>query len=96
MRLIDLQPWWRDGGDGVKYLNFYCPGRHKVWPEDPESQLLCELSIPMRDTNRAFPDNGWDMTDSEDFEKISVTPSIWHHCKENPHFFIKNGEIQMA
>jgi Family of unknown function (DUF6527) len=81
MRLTELHPRWENNGD---YLVFDCPKLHEQY------DMKCEIILPVR------PEiNGWDL-DGRDFATLTISPSIWHHCSENPHFFIRKGEIQYA
>lgn len=38
----------------------------------------------------------WEWNGETDFDKITLTPSIAHHCASEAHFFITNGEIIFA
>lgn len=86
MRLKDLHPQWNIGPNGQKYLEFDCP---KCLP-----QGNCILSIPV--TPRVNESNAvWDMS-GEDFDTLTISPSVFHHCKSEAHFFIQNGEIKLC
>jgi hypothetical protein len=86
MRLTDLNPQWYIGPDFQKYLEFDCP---KCMPSGN-----CILCIPK---SPGVADNGakWDIS-SDDFATLTVSPSIFHHCKSEAHFFVRDGEIQMC
>lgn len=86
MKLTDLNPKWTDGVDGTRYLDFECPALHKVWDD---SEMKCTILLPV--TNPG----SWQAM-GENFNELTITPSIWHHCKKDPHFFITNGEIVFA
>ncbi|MDE1944838.1 MAG: hypothetical protein KGI03_01000 [Patescibacteria group bacterium] len=38
----------------------------------------------------------WNWNGETDFDKMTITPSIFHHCKSEAHFFVTNGEIIFA
>lgn len=40
-------------------------------------------------------DHGWNAS-GNDVTDLTLTPSIWHHCESDPHFFITAGAIVMA
>lgn len=40
-------------------------------------------------------DHGWNASGTS-ISDLTLTPSIWHHCESDPHFFITAGEIVMA
>ena len=85
MRLIELDPQW----EHENHLVFNCP----TCPRDPEKGRYgnCLIQIPVKPR-----ENGWDSNGETAFEKLSIMPSIWHHCESDPHFFITEGEIKMA
>lgn len=61
VRLVEAKPSIDNG-----WLRFECPfhGVHPDWGQ-------CEIRIPL-----APEPNGWSVTDRDDFERISVWPSI--------------------
>lgn len=99
MRLIDLSPEWEHENT---YLTFRCPKCARDRDEDRPVLLAagyakkgdCFIMIPTKVT--AENDHAWGWNGETDFEKVTISPSIWHHCDSDPHFFIRNGEIQMA
>lgn len=40
-------------------------------------------------------DGGWESNKEEDFNKLTVTPSVWLHCESDPHFYINDGKIDL-
>ncbi len=52
------------------------------------------MMIPVEKGSGSTPRWGWN--GETDFEKVTLSPSIWHHCKSEAHFFIRGGEIQFA
>lgn len=95
MRLIELSPEWlqpseKDTTPNIqRYIDFRCPG----CPDEPMEgymELRCRIIIPLTS------DGHWGWNGEEDFDKLTITPSIWHHCKSDPHFFIRAGQIQFA
>ncbi len=96
MKLSDLNPKWELGEKGERHhLSFECPAQHHHRaPEDIDDQrtgMRCQIVLPV------WPEwsQSWKVA-GEDFETLTVTPSIWHHCEKDPHFFITNGEIVFA
>jgi len=94
MLLTDLKPELEDVKEGdkiVQYLTFQCP----KCPIDPEKSRFgnCLISIPVGDNH--VPGRAWGM-DTKDFNTMNITPSIWHHCESDPHFFIRSGNIEMC
>ena len=97
MRLIELKPEWEHNNT---YLTFQCPKceRDRVRPLKDGSgtyvQPDCWIMIPTKVTVDSPKPWGWN--GETDFENVTITPSIWHHCESDPHFFIRDGEIQFA
>lgn len=98
MKLIELNPIWVENGAKDKYpsidryLEFRCP----KCPDEPMpgfQEMRCLLVLPVGKTKDA---GNWGWNGETDFEKVTLTPSIWHHCKNDPHFFIENGSIRMV
>ena len=90
MRLKDLKPEW-DHDDA--YITFQCP--KCAVPADAESIYDgCVISIPVA-TGDKKP-SVWQWNGEKDFEKVTISPSIFHHCKSEAHFFIRDGSIIMA
>lgn len=90
MKLTELNPEWQDNPhDGLRYLKFDCPKQHKVWPDDPESKMICQICIPVT----AEPH--WHVESGEIFDNITIRPSIDHQCQQRTHFYITNGEIEI-
>lgn len=88
MKLTELNPEWNDDDDGKHhFLNFECPKQHKIWED---SEMKCHINIPVKESS------DWHINGADSFDNLTITPSIWHHCKEDPHFFITNGEIVYA
>ena len=91
MRLVELKPEWTENPAGNRYLDMQCP----TCPRNAEGDSECGgIIIPVGNTH--FPQQTWGSNGETDFEKLTVTPSIWHHCKSDPHFFIRDGEIQIV
>lgn len=87
MKLADLNPQWEARESNPRaILIFDCPAQHQNHIDE-----RCKIVIPIYPTP-----NGWTATLIEDFDLITVVPSIWHHCEKNPHFFIQRGEIVYA
>lgn len=86
MRLTELNPTW----EHKIYLTFTCP----ICPYDSEKSRYgnCLINIPVKPQ----ADSGWQSNGVGDFENLTLTPSIWHHCKSDPHFFITDGNIIMV
>jgi hypothetical protein len=89
MKLTDLQPEWEYDNS---YMSFNCP----TCPRDASKSRFgnCLIIIPTKVTEHQSHPWGWN--GETDFEKCTLTPSIWHHCKTDPHFFIREGAIQFA
>lgn len=87
MKLLDLKPQWVGGRRGPHgYLEFECPKQHV----HKDGEMKCAIVLPI------LPEeNGWTAT-GDSFETMTIAPSIWHHCEEDPHFWIRNGEIVFA
>lgn len=94
MRLTDLSPEWvakheNDTSVGVdRYIDIQCP---TCPPENNCGGMLLPVTL-----SKESGSTGWGWNGEEDFEKVTLTPSIWHHCKSDPHFFVTNGEIVFA
>ena len=92
MRLVDLNPKWAEVDGQRAFLNFDCP--KCPHPETSELHCECIVSIPfVRYKDYIGP--VWDLT-GDNFETLTISPSIFHHCKSEAHFFIRNGNIEMA
>jgi hypothetical protein len=98
MRLTELKPEWvqkhmNDSSENVeKYLYFECP----TCPRNAEGESSCGgIMLPVT-THRDGAGKGWGWNGENDFEKVTLTPSVWHHCESDPHFFVTDGEIRMA
>jgi hypothetical protein len=83
MRLVELKPEWEYE---QSYLYFVCP----TCPAEKH----CRIMIPTKITEHEK--NPWGWNGETDFDKVTLTPSIWHHCDSDPHFFIRDGAIQFA
>jgi hypothetical protein len=94
MKLTELKPQWREGATPEKrYIEFLCPTCPH--PETSPLHAECVIILPIEHTmSPGKPRWGWN--GETDFEKLTLTPSIWHHCKTNPHFWVRDGEIVMA
>lgn len=94
MRLVDLKPEWEHNNS---YLTFMCP---KCTPENPEKRIAqnnCFTMIPIQGkVDPALEPIAWDWNGETDFEKVTLTPSIFHHCASEAHFFITDGEIKIV
>lgn len=100
MKLKELSPEWVEPSENEprpsveKYLDFRCP----KCPDEPMhgyETMRCRIMIPVT-TKREGPGSGWGWNGETDFDKVTLTPSIWHHCKSDPHFFITDGEVKMC
>jgi hypothetical protein len=91
MRLTDLDPELEsDRHEGKDYLIFLCP----VCPKGESRFGSCLIMIPV--SAEHTPGEAWGMMgDTKTFKDLTLTPSVWHHCKSDPHFFVKNGEIEL-
>ena len=87
MSLIDLHPTWRESY-GTKYLFFDCPRCQRGEGRYPGDG--CWINIPVSGAN------AWRWNGETDFDKVTLAPSIWHHCKSDPHFFIREGKVIFA
>lgn len=85
-RLIDLHPEWRENPPGNRYISLDCP---TCAPE-----LKCRITVAC--DNTIFTDGTWISVGGPGFETITLSPSLQHHCDTSPHFFIRNGEIQIV
>lgn len=97
MRLIDLQPEWVGGAEGERekmYLEFLCP--KCPHPETDPLHTECMLMVPVEKGLGQHSPPRWGWNGEIDFEKVTLTPSIYHHCKGDAHFFITDGEIKFA
>lgn len=83
MRLIELKPEWEHA---QSYLYFTCP----TCP----AERGCRIMIPTKVTQHE--QKPWNWNGETDFEKVTITPSIWHHCPSDPHFFITDGEVKLV
>jgi hypothetical protein len=83
MKLTDLNPHWELDR---KYLTFDCPKQHD------RHAMRCVISLPIHTGTSA----DWKIESGDTFTNATISPSIWHHCNEDPHFFIRNGEIVYA
>ena len=95
MKLSDLQPEWVGGAEGERdkmYLEFLCP--KCPHPETDPLHCECRLMIPVEKGSGHSPRWGWN--GETDFDKVTLSPSIWFHCKSDPHFFIRSGVIEMC
>lgn len=86
MKLTELEPRWAENPEGNRYLNYRCP----TCPEDVGHRN----SIPV--DNKTFPNDTWKSNGERDFEMLTISPSLQQHCKTRPHFFIREGEIQIV
>lgn len=93
MRLVDLNPEWEHENS---YLVFTCP----KCPVDPNKSRFgnCLIMIPIKPHGDAElgSSTGWDWNGETDFEKVTINPSIFHHCESEAHFWIRDGAIVMA
>lgn len=89
MKLIELKPKWIASPRSEKgYLQFECPEQHTA---RGMADMKCIVMLPISPE----PGTNWDAM-GDTFDNLTLSPSIWHHCEKNPHFFIRNGEIQYA
>jgi hypothetical protein len=95
MKLTDLKPEWMEKEEHdpnpnvARYIVFQCP----KCPRNADGDSECGgVVLPVGKDGA----NCWGWNGEENFAKVTLTPSIWHHCKNNPHFFVRNGEIQFA
>lgn len=97
MKLSDLSPEWvnvseKEPDEKVqRYIDFRCP----KCPDEPMpdyENMRCRIMIPVGEHGTKI----WSWNGEVDFEKVTLSPSIWHHCESDPHFFIQNGEIIFA
>jgi Family of unknown function (DUF6527) len=84
-KLTELNPQWNDGAIVKHYLIFDCPEKH-----NNDSDMKCIITLPINTKD------GWKIHGDDNFETLTITPSIWHHCEKEPHFFITKGEIQLC
>lgn len=87
MRLTDLKPEWEHDNT---YLVFICP----TCARKEDGRGDCWIMIPVKQVEGG--PKPWSWNGEKNFEKITITPSIWHHCKTDPHFFITEGEIKLV
>ena len=98
MRLTELKPEWspkhpnNPNANIDRYIDMQCP----TCPRDADGDSSCGGMLLPVTLHRSDASAGWGWNGEEDFEKVTLTPSIWHHCKSDPHFFIRDGEIQFA
>lgn len=92
MRLTELNPEW-DSSDGEwkHYLKFDCPKQHEEHA-GTEFAIKCQIVLPVKIGPKGWHIEGGD----ESFENLTITPSIWHHCSQDPHFHIVKGEIKFC
>ena len=94
MKLTDLHPEWNPDDGERHYLTFDCPARHNHRaPEDEgdaRTGMKCVIVIAVKIAPCCWKVEG------DSFETLTITPSIWHHCEKDPHFFVRNGEIVYA
>lgn len=93
MQLIDLKPEFFTMQNGNRYdvqtvgeasgMVFTCP-----------TCLNHPIVLTFAGPGKIY-DHGWTAT-GNDSNDVTLTPSIWHHCQTDPHFFITNGAIVMA
>lgn len=88
MRLTDLSPEWEFDHT---YLTFNCPKCEHFDSESRYAHKNCLIMIPTKQTADGGKPWGWN--GETDFEKVTLTPSIFHHCKSEAHFFITDGAI---
>lgn len=98
MRLNDLKPYFETGPDGQVYLVCYCPkcDRHEgpgVEPFPDCGGMCLPIHVAGQEKKGVL---SWLWNGERDFDKLTLSPSIWHHCKSDPHFFIREGEIVFA
>ena len=89
MKFTDLNPKWIGNatGNSHAFVEFECPKQHAA---PGMSDMKCIVVLPV------WPqENGWTAVDDE-FDTITLQPSIWHHCSEDPHFFVRSGQIVFA
>ena len=94
MEFLELKPVWREGNTPEKrYLEFLCP--KCPHPETDPLRAECTIVLPIE--NAGLPSKPrWGWNGELDFKKVTLTPSILHHCKSDAHFFIRDGKIIMA
>lgn len=83
MEFEELKPEWQKDNN---HIIFNCP--------TCAAEKKCIIVIPTRVTEHEK--NPWNWNGQVDYGKVTLTPSIWHHCESNPHFFITDGKIQMV
>lgn len=85
MKLTELDPEWLTE---PRRLKFNCP----TCPRDADAGRYTNvIIIPVLPA-----EHGWGSNEELEFERVTITPSIWHHCDTDPHFFIRSGEIQLV
>lgn len=91
IRLADLQPEWEHENS---YLSFVCP----TCPPGNTRLSSCFLMLPIHPHGDAElgSERGWKWNGAQDFEKVSLTPSVLHHCATKPHFYITDGAIKLV
>lgn len=87
MKLSELHPQFLENDS---HLMFDCP----TCPKGDNGGECGGIAIPIDRVGSHGKCWGWN--GEHDFEKVTLTPSIWHHCKSDPHFFIREGEIIFA
>lgn len=91
MKLKELEPILHDPTPtGSRYIEMLCP----VCPRGETRYSGCVIMLPIQ---RGLHDGAcWNWNGETDFDKMTITPSIFHHCKSEAHFFVTNGEIIFA
>lgn len=79
MDFVKLNPEWLYD---EQYIKMDCP--------KCEASKKCLIIIPIYPTF-----NGWEATDTTDFNKITIKPSVLHECENRPHFYVTNGKVDM-
>jgi hypothetical protein len=110
MRLRDLDPRWLKQGDLVVGLTFLCPHCKKdrltcfsaptPFREQVNLMHAAMHSVPEDEDDWPVawvPSNcraKWSLSNTTDFDTLTVSPSIDASASGNWHGFIKNGEIK--
>lgn len=92
MRLLELDPILHPNPENPekRHLEFLCP----KCPRGETRFTGCVIMLPIVNGPQVVGRWGWN--GEEDFEKMTITPSIFHHCESEAHFFITRGEIVFA